>query len=74
MTDQTTKSRQKRLHNCVLNTPKWAKINENLEKRAYGTLKINDLIANAAVKVANADKKGQLHRNANLLGKYRFNL
>lgn len=73
MTASTTKSRQIRLDNCVLGRPKWAKINENLEKRAYGTLKINDLSANAAVRVENAHQNGQTRHNTTLLGKYRIN-
>lgn len=52
--------------------PKWAKINEKLEKRACGTLKINDLIDNAAVRVENAHQNGQTRHNTTLLGKYRF--
>ena len=72
MTPQSQKTEQKRLHSCVLGRPKWAKINENLEKRAYGTLKINDLSANAAVRVENAHQNGQTRHNTTLLGKYRF--
>ena len=52
--------------------PKWAKIYEKLEKRACGTLKIKDAVANVAIRVANAPKKGQARRNTTLLGKYRI--
>lgn len=72
MTAITTKPEQKRLDTRVLHTPKWDKINEGLEKRACGTLKINDLIANAAVRVENAHQNGQTRHNATLLGKNRL--
>lgn len=72
MTAITTKPELKRLDSCVLARPKRAKINEKLEKRACGTLKINDLIANAAVRVENAHQIGQNPRNNTLLGKYRL--
>ena len=69
MTAQKTKPTQKRLNNCVLSPLRWAKIYEKLENCACGTLKIKDAVANAAVRVANAPKKGQ-SRNTTLLGKY----
>jgi len=34
MTDQTRKSRQMRLNNCVLNTPKWIQAAGNLRENA----------------------------------------
>ena len=70
MTAQKTKPTQKRLNNCVLSPLRWAKIYEKLENCACGTLKIKDAVANAAVRVANAPKKGQARRNTTLLGKY----
>ena len=72
MTAQKTKPTQKRLNNCVLSPLRWAKIYEKLENCACGTLKIKDAVANAAVRVANAPKKGQARRNTTLLGKYPF--
>ena len=72
MTASTTKPTQKRLNNCVLSPLRWAKIYEKLENCACGTLKIKDAVANAAVRVANAPKKGQARRNTTLLGKYPF--
>jgi hypothetical protein len=51
---------------------RWAKIYEKLENCACGTLKIKDAVANTAVRVANAPKKGQARRNTTLLGKYPF--
>ena len=74
MTAQKTKPTQKRLNNCVLSPLRWAKIYEKLENCACGTLKIKDAVANAAVRVANAPKKGQARRNTTLLGKYPVNL
>jgi hypothetical protein len=47
---------------------RWAKIYEKLENCACGTLKIKDAVANTAVRVANAPKKGQARRNTTLLG------
>ena len=70
MTAQKTKPTQKRLNNCVLSPLRWAKIYEKLENCACGTLKIKDAVANAAVRVANAPKKGRARRNTMLLGKY----
>ena len=70
MTASTTKSRQMRLDNCVLSPLRWAKIYEKLENCACGTLKIKDAVANAAVRVANARKKGQARQNTTLLGIY----
>ena len=70
MTAQKTKPTQKRLNNCVLSPLRWAKIYEKLENCACGTLKIKDAVANAAVRVANAPKKGQARHNTTLLGKY----
>lgn len=73
MTAQKTKPTQKRLNNCVLSPLRWAKIYEKLENCACGTLKIKDAVANAAVRVANAPKKGRARRNTMLLGKYPIN-
>jgi hypothetical protein len=72
MTAQKTKPTQKRLNNCVLSPLRWAKIYEKLENCACGTLKIKDAVANAAVRVANAPKKGQTRHNTTLLGKCRI--
>ena len=72
MTPQSQTTEQKRLHSCVLGRPKWAKINENLEKRACVTLKIKDAVANAAVRVENAHQNGQTRHNTILLGKYQL--
>ena len=70
MTAQKTKPTQKRLNNCVLSPLRWAKIYEKLENCTCGTLKIKDAVANAAVRVANAPRRGQARRNTTLLGKY----
>ena len=70
MRAQSKKPTQARLDSCVLSPLRWAKIYEKLENCACGTLKIKDAVANAAVRVANAPKKGQPRHNTTLLGKY----
>ena len=59
MTAHSQKTEQKRLYNCVLSPLRWAKIYEKLENRATVTLKISDLVANAAVRVANEPENAQ---------------
>jgi hypothetical protein len=74
MTAQSKKTEQKRLHSCVLPQPKWAKKHEKLESRACKTVKIDELNANAAVRVANALEKAQAQCKTLLLGKYQLML
>ena len=71
MTAITTKLGQKRLDRCVLAQPKWAKIQEKPGKHAFVTLKIDDLLADTAVRVENAHENGQAPHNTKLLGKRR---
>ena len=52
--------------------PKWAKTHEKLKKRACGTVKIDDLTANATVRFTNAPENAQKRRNTRLHGKYRM--
>ena len=61
-----------RLDRCALTLPKWAKIHEILGKRAWGTLKIVDHVADATVRVENAHKNRQVPHSTKLLGKYRI--
>ena len=72
MTGQSTTSEQKRLDSCVLSSPKWAKTHEKLENRACRTVKIDDLTANAVVRIENNLKNAQVRRNTKLLGKYQY--
>ena len=72
MTGGNLKSRQKRLDSCVLARPKWTKIRETHEKPTCGTLKIDDLTADAAVRVENVHENGQARGNTKLLGKYQL--
>ena len=72
MTGGNLKSRQKRLDSCVLARPKWTKIRETREKPTCGTLKIDDLAADAAVRVENVHENGQARGNTKILGKYQF--
>jgi len=70
MTVIITKPRQKRLDSCVLARPKWTKIRETRKRPTCGTLKIDDLAADAAVRVDNVHENGQARGNTKLLGKY----
>ena len=70
MTAHSQKTKQKRLHSCVLAHPKGLKLIKNPNNRACGTIKISDPVANAAVRVANVQENGQPRRKAILLGKY----
>ena len=45
MTAITANPRQKRIDSCVVMLPKWAKTQEKLGTCAFGTLKIDTLIA-----------------------------
>ena len=70
MTAQSKKPEQKRLDSCVLALPKWSKNHEKLENHPCKTVKIDELNANAAVRVTNLPKNAQARRNTKLLGKY----
>lgn len=71
MTGITTKPGQKRLDSCVLALPKWPKIREKLGKHTCGTLKIDDLIPDTAVRVENLNGNLQDPFKPKLLGQYR---
>ena len=58
MTATITKPGQKRLDSCVLAQLKWTKIRETRGKHTFGTLKIDDLAADAAVRVENVQENG----------------
>ena len=64
MTAHSQKTKQKRLHSCVLAHPKGLKLIKNPNNRACGTIKISDPVANAAVRVANVRENGQPRRKA----------
>ena len=68
MTAIISKPAQNRLDSCALARPKWAKI----LKHTRGTLRIDVLVADAAVRVENAQQNGQIRGNTKLLGKYRL--
>ena len=72
MTASTTKSRQIRLDNCVLNTPKWVQIARNLRKNAC-----KDREATATADAANTglEDNGQArqrHPKTKIPGKHRL--
>ena len=74
MTASTPKSRQMRLDNCVLNTPKWVQIAGNLRENTC-----NDRQAATPADAANAGlenngKIRQFYPKIRILGKYRFTL
>ena len=73
MTAIISKPAQNRLDRCALARPKWAKIQITRRKHTRGTLRIDVLVADAAVRVENAQHNGQIRGNTKLLGKYRKN-
>ena len=72
MTAIMTKPAKKRLDSCVLTRPKWTKIREPRGNHTCGTLIIDDLATDAAVRVENAQQNGQDRYYKTLLGIYRF--
>lgn len=70
MTAIITKPGQKRLDRCVLARPKWTKTRETREDPTCGTHKIDDLAADAAIRVENVHENGHVRGNTKLLGKY----
>ena len=72
MTDQTTKSRQMRLDNCVLNTPKWVQIAGNLRENTCKDRQAATPADAANAGLENNGKIRQLHPNTKILGKYRL--
>lgn len=70
MTAQSKDTVQKRLRNCVLSPPKWAKTHEKIENHAYRTVKISYLGADATRRVEITRENGQGRHNLKLLGKY----
>jgi hypothetical protein len=73
MTAIISKPAQNRLDKCALARPKWAKIRKPRRKPTRGTLRIDILVADAAVRVENAQQNGQTRGKTKLLGKYRLN-
>lgn len=74
MTAIISKPAQNRLDSCALARPKWAKIRKPRRKHTRGTLRIDILVADAAVRVENAQQNGQIRGNTKLLGKYRLKI
>ena len=72
MTASTTKSRQMRLDNCVLNTPKWIQIAGNLRENACKDREAATPADAANAGLENNGKIRQLHPNNKILGKYRI--
>ena len=74
MTAITTKSRQMRLDNCALNTPKRVQIAGNLRENACKDREAATPADAANAGLENNGKIRQIHPNTKLLGKYRFKL
>ena len=72
MTAITTKSRQMRLDNCALNTPKRVQIAGNLRENACKDREAATPADAANAGLENNGKIRQIHPNTKLLGKYRF--
>ena len=72
MTDQTRKSRQMRLNNCVLNTPKWIQTAGNLRENACKHREAATPADAANAGLENKGKIRQLRPNTKELGKYRL--
>ena len=72
MTASTTKSTQKRLDKCVLNTPKWGQIAEILRENACKDREAATPADAANAGLENNGKIRQLHHNNKILGKYRI--
>ena len=73
MTAITTKSRQMRLDNCALNTPKRVQIAGNLRENACKDREAATPADAANAGLENNGKIRQIHPNTKLLGKYRSN-
>ena len=71
MTAITTKSRQMRLDNCALNTPKRVQIAGNLRENACKDREAATPADAANAGLENNRKIRQIHPNTKLLGKYR---
>ena len=71
MTAITTKSRQMRLDNCALNTPKRVQIAGNLRENACKDREAATPADAANAGLENNGKIRQIHPNTKLLGKYR---
>lgn len=63
MTGQTRKSRQMRLNNCVLNTPKWIQTAGNLRNNACKHREAAKPADAANAELENNGKIRQLHHN-----------
>ncbi len=74
MTAIISKPAQNRLDSSASARPKWAKIRKPRRKHTRGTLRIDVLVADAAVRVENAQQNGKIRGNTKLLGKYRLTL
>ena len=72
MTAIISKPAQNRLDRYALARPKWAKIRKPRRKHTRGTLRIDILVADAAVRVENAQQNGQNRGNTKILGKYQL--
>ena len=72
MTAITTKSRQMRLDNCALNTPKRVQIAGNLRENACKDREAATPADAANAGLENNGKIRQIHPNTKLLGKYRI--
>ena len=72
MTGSAPKSAQMRLDNCVLNTPKWAKIAGNLRENACKDREATTPAGAANAGFENNGKIRQLHPNTKIIGKYRL--
>ena len=72
MTAITTKSRQMRLDNCALNTPKRVQIAGNLRENACKDREAATPADAANAGLENNGKIRQIHPNTKLLGKYRL--
>ena len=74
MTAITTKSRQMRLDNCALNTPKRVQIAGNLRENACKDREAATPADAANAGLENNGKIRQIHPNTKLLGKYRLKI
>ncbi|MDF0595117.1 hypothetical protein [Psychromarinibacter halotolerans] len=74
MTASTTKSRQMRLDNCVLNTPSWVHIAGNLRENACKDLEAATKADAANAGLKNNGKIRQHHHKTKILGKYRISI
>lgn len=72
MTATTTKSGQKRLDSCALQTLRWAKIAENPRKNTCTLHETATPVDAANAELENYGKIRQLHHKTKILGKYRL--